>query len=60
MPQAAQEGLVATIAVFDGCGQLVAGQLARVGERLPQLSRECVDLLIAGIGFGCGSSGGSG
>ena len=32
MPLAAQERLVAAVAVIDGAGQLIAGQLARAGE----------------------------
>jgi len=35
MPQAPQERLIAAVVVFNGSGQLIAGQLARVGERLP-------------------------
>ena len=45
MPQAAQERLVAAVAVIDGVEQLIAGQLARVGEGLLQLGFECSDLL---------------
>ena len=51
MPQAAQERLVAAVAVIDGVEQLIAGQLARVGEGLLQLGFECPDLLV--VGFGC-------
>ena len=51
IPQTAQERLVAAVAVIDGMEQLIAGQLARVGEGLLQLGREGADLLI--VRFGC-------
>src|SRR5713101_216931 len=51
MTQAAQERLVAAVAVIDGVEQLIAGQLARVGEGLLQFGLECSDFLV--VGFGC-------
>jgi hypothetical protein len=50
VPQAAQERLVAAVAVIDSREQLITRQLARIGECAPQLGREYADLII-GIGF---------
>jgi hypothetical protein len=50
MPQTAQERLVGAVAVIDGVEQLIAGQLAWIGECLLQLGLKCADLLLVGIG----------
>jgi hypothetical protein len=51
MAHAAQERFVAAVAVINSSEQLIARQLARIGERLPQLSREYADLLTTRIRF---------